>query len=77
MRPFVLSGNAYLCTMKTIYIILMFAAAFVALYEQSKPQPNMLIMVAGIIVFMLGLMRLMSKVPGKNDRKQEGNDESI
>jgi len=55
----------------------MFAAAFVALYEQSKPQPNMLIMVAGIIVFMLGLMRLMSKVPGKNDRKQEGNDESI
>ncbi|OYQ44368.1 hypothetical protein CHU92_02480 [Flavobacterium cyanobacteriorum] len=55
--------------MKTIYIILMFAAAFLALWEQSKPQPNKYLMVGGIAVFMLGLMQLMNKVPGKNNNK--------
>jgi len=59
--------------MKTIYIILMFAAAFVALFEQSKLHPNKYIMVTAIVIFMLGLMRLMSKVPGKND-KRDGDD---
>lgn len=62
--------------MKTIYIILFFAAAFVALFEQSKAKPNMIIMVACIVVFMMGLMRLMSKVPSKNQKDEnEGEDE--
>lgn len=52
----------------------MFAAAFIALYEQSKEHPNNIVMVVAIVVFMLGLMRLMSKVPGKN---QEKNDEEV
>jgi hypothetical protein len=54
--------------MKTIYIIAMFAAAFVALYEQSLAKPNMYIMVGAILVFMLGMMRLMSKVPSKSEQ---------
>ena len=64
--------------MKTIYIILMFAAAFLALYEQSKPQAerNTILMVAGIVIFMLGLMRLMSKVPSKHNREKEEDDEA-
>lgn len=57
--------------MKTIYIILFFAAAFVALFEQSKAQPNKIIMIACIVVFMVGLMRLMSKVPGKGENNDE------
>jgi len=61
--------------MKTIYIILMFAAAFVALYEQSLAKPNMIIMVGAIVAFMLGLMRLMSAVPSKND--QMTNDDEV
>ncbi|WP_116787972.1 hypothetical protein [Flavobacterium psychrotrophum] len=60
--------------MKTIYIILMFAAAFIALYEQSLAKPNPYLMVGAIIVFMLGLMRLMSKVPGKNEQKDTDNE---
>lgn len=60
--------------MRTIYIILLFAAAFLALFEQSKEHPNKIVMVGAIVVFMLGLMRLMSKVPSKN---QEKNDEEI
>jgi len=60
--------------MKTIYIILLFAAAFVALYEQSLAKPNIIIMVVAIIIFMLGLMKLMSKVPGKNDSNNNDNE---
>lgn len=52
--------------MKTIFIIIMFAAAFVALFEQSKATPNKIVMVIAIVVFMVGLMNLMSKVPSKN-----------
>jgi hypothetical protein len=58
--------------MKTLHIILLFAAAFVALFEQASAHPNKIIMIACIVVFMLGLMRLMSKVPSKG---QEHNDE--
>ena len=62
--------------MKTIYIVLFFAAAFVALFEQSKAQPNMIIMIGCIVIFMMGLMKLMSKVPSKHQRdNDEGEDE--
>jgi hypothetical protein len=61
--------------MKTIYILLTFVAAFVALYEQSLAKPNVTIMVVAIIIFMLGLMKLMSKVPSKND--SNNNDDEV
>jgi hypothetical protein len=60
--------------MKTIYIILIFAAAFVALYEQSLAKPNMVIMVIAIIIFMLGMMKLMTKVPGKGERNSDDHE---
>jgi hypothetical protein len=60
--------------MKTIYIILLFAAAFVALFEQSKEHPNKIIMVGAIVLFMIGLMRLMSKVPSKDQKKEEDEE---
>lgn len=56
--------------MKTLSIIIMFAAAFVALYEQSKPQPNVWVLVIAIIVFMAGMLRLMSKIPSKKDNNE-------
>lgn len=52
----------------------MFASAFIALYEQSLAKPNPYLMVGAIMVFMLGLMRLMSKVPGKNEQKDTDNE---
>ena len=61
--------------MKTIFIILIFAAAFVALFEQSKEHPNKIIMVVAFAVFAVGLMRLMVKVPSKNQDKD--NDEEV
>ena len=61
---------------KTLYIILLFAAVFIALFEQSKAEPNKYIMVGGIVLFMLGLMQLMSKVPskGNDSRNDDDND---
>lgn len=52
----------------------MFACAFIALYEQSLAKPNVYIMIGAIVVFMLGLMRLMNKVPGKNEQKNNDNE---
>ena len=60
--------------MKTIYIVLFFAAAFVALFEQSKAHPNKIIMIVCIVVFMIGLIRLMSKVPGKGQNNNEEDE---
>lgn len=61
--------------MKTIYIILMFAAAFLALFEQSKAKPNVIIMVAAMVAFIIGLTRLMSKVSSKNAPKNEHGED--
>ncbi|MGQ2983786.1 hypothetical protein [Flavobacterium sp.] len=61
--------------MKTIYILLIFALAFVALFEQSRAEPNKYIMIAAMLAFVYGLSRLMSKVPGKGERNAEDNDD--
>lgn len=60
--------------MRTIFIILIFAAAFVALFEQSKEHPNKIVMVGAMVIFMIGLMRLMSKVPSKDQKKDEDEE---
>lgn len=60
--------------MKTIYIILFFLAAFVALFEQSKTHPNMFIMIGCIVIFMYGMMKLMAKVPSKYQQQEENNE---
>lgn len=66
----------YCFIMKTIYIVLFFAAAFVALYEQSTGHPNLFIMIGCIAIFMMGMMKLMSKVPSKSEQyKEEDNGE--
>jgi hypothetical protein len=62
---------------KTIYVILLFAAAFVALFEQSKAHPNKYIMVGAIVLFMFGLMQLMSKVPSKNGDNHKTDDDDV
>ncbi|QYJ67990.1 hypothetical protein [Flavobacterium litorale] len=60
--------------MKTIYILLMFGVAFLALYEQSKQEPNTIVMISAIVLFMFGLMKLMAKVPSKHNRDNENDD---
>ena len=60
-------------TMKKLVILLMALAIGVALYEQASTEKNVYVMVIAIVVFMMGMMRLSSKTPSKNQDKEEDN----
>ncbi len=45
----------------------------IALYEQSKPNKNLYIMIAAIVIFLYGMMRLSAKTPSKNQDKENEN----
>nr|WP_300976863.1 hypothetical protein [Flavobacterium sp.] len=61
--------------MKQLMILIMAIAIGVALYEQSKPEKNVYLMVMALIVFMYGMMRLSGKTPSKNQDKEENDVE--
>ena len=51
----------------------MVLAIGVALYQQSSAEKNIYIMVIAIVIFMMGMMRLSSKTPSKNQDNNEDN----
>lgn len=57
--------------LKFISILLFFGAGIFALYEQSKPEPNQFIMIGAMAIFMIGLFRIMKKIPNKNEEDNE------
>jgi hypothetical protein len=57
--------------LKFISILLFFGAGIFALYEQSKPEPNRFIMIGAMAIFMIGLFRIMKKIPNKNEEDNE------
>ena len=57
--------------MKKFVILLMAVAIGVALYEQTIADKNVYVMVIAIVIFMMGMMRLSSKTPSKNQDKEE------
>ena len=59
--------------MRKLIFPMMIVAIAAVLYEQSKPQSNLWIMVIGVIVFMVGMMWLSSKTPSKN-QDNHGDD---
>ncbi len=59
--------------MKKIYIPLLIIAGFVAIFEQGKEKPNVYIMITAIAVFMMTMMWLTAKTPGKNDENSSDN----
>jgi|LakMenE18May11ns_1017448.scaffolds.fasta_scaffold8065234_1 hypothetical protein len=60
--------------MRKILIPLMIVSMFVAFYEQSKEQPNLLITVLCVIIFIIGMIQLSSKIPSKN---QDDDDAEV
>ena len=52
----------------------MIVSMFVAFYEQSKEQPNLLITVLCVIIFIIGMIQLSSKIPSKN---QDDDDAEV
>jgi hypothetical protein len=61
--------------MKKLFIPLMFIAFIVGLFEQSKDKPNIYILSAAVAVFMYGMMQFSSKVPSKEDKENEEDNE--
>lgn len=57
--------------MKKFLIPILIIAIMVALYEQSKEDKNVYVIVIAIVVFMLGMMRLSAKTPSKNQDKKD------
>ncbi|WP_225318084.1 hypothetical protein [Flavobacterium luteum] len=52
--------------MKKIVFPLMIIAITIALYEQSKEDKNVYLIVVAIVLFMYGMIRLSAKTPSKN-----------
>jgi arginine exporter protein ArgO len=58
--------------MKQLISILVVAAfGILALVEQSKAQPNPMIMIGAIGVFMFGMYKLMKKIPSKSEENDD------
>ena len=49
----------------------MVLAIGVALYEQTAAEKNVYVLVISFVIFMMGMMRLSSKTPSKNDDNNE------
>ena len=58
--------------MKKILIPLMIISIVIALYEQSQDKPNVYLLIASIIVFLVGMIKFSSKLPSKHT---DDNDE--
>lgn len=59
--------------MKKLVFPLMIIAITIALYEQSKEDKNVYLIVVAIVLFMYGMIRLSAKTPSKN--KDNNNDD--
>jgi uncharacterized membrane protein YbaN (DUF454 family) len=59
--------------MKKFIILLMVLAIGVAFYEQTTADKNIYVMVIAIVIFMMGMMRLSSKTPSKNQDNNEND----
>jgi hypothetical protein len=57
--------------MKKVLLPIMIIAILIAFYEQSLDKKNVYIQVISIVIFMIGMMKLSAKVPGKNQDKEE------
>ncbi|WP_348823219.1 hypothetical protein [Flavobacterium aestuarii] len=60
--------------MKKFVILIMAIAIGAAFYEQTSTDKNVYVMVIAIIIFMIGMMRLSSKTPSKN---QDNNEDDV
>lgn len=59
--------------MKKLVFPLMIIAITIALYEQSKEDKNVYLIVVAIVLFMYGMIQLSAKTPSKN--KDNNNDD--
>lgn len=51
-----------------IFNLLTLAAGIFALYEQAQSEPNKFIMFGCFAVFMVGIYRIMKRIPSKHEQ---------
>ncbi|MBD3581454.1 hypothetical protein [Flavobacterium selenitireducens] len=56
--------------MKNWFYMVIVAGLALAFYEQSKEHPNPVVMALAVIAFMLGIMKLSSKIPSKHNEDE-------
>lgn len=56
--------------MKKLLIPIMIIAIIIALFEQSKEDKNVYMMIIALVIFMYGMIRLSAKTPSKNQEKE-------
>lgn len=57
--------------MKWITNLLFLVCGAVAIWEQSKPNPNKFLMIFCMFIFGIGLYRLMKKIPSKDENNHD------
>ena len=57
--------------LKNTYIILMILIAMALFWNQNTVKPSLWIKIIGIVLFFLGMMKLSSKTPSKNQDNEE------
>ena len=57
--------------MKKIIIPIMLIAVFFAFYTPKESNYHIYVKVAAIVILMIGVMKLMEKVPSKKEEKED------
>ena len=57
--------------MKNLYGLIMVVAISVAFYEQNSHEKNTIVMVIALGVFIFGLIKLSTKIPSKEQNKDD------
>ncbi|MGG7035588.1 MAG: hypothetical protein ACI7YS_10410 [Flavobacterium sp.] len=57
--------------MSKFQIPIMILAVIAIIYSQYQPEYKLIILIPSIVIFMMGMMNLSSKIPGKNQDKED------
>lgn len=66
--------------MKTILWLLAFALMIWAVIEQTRPEPNLYVQIAGVVAFFFAMYQLSQRTPGEKEKQnvdKNENDEEV
>ncbi len=59
---------------KLVNYFLVITGCFVAIYAQADKKQNVIILIVGIVILMLGIFRIASTIPSKHEKDTNEND---
>jgi len=66
--------------MKTILWLLAFALMIWAVIEQTRPEPNLYVQIAGVVAFFFAMYQLSQRTPSEQEKQnvdKNENDEEV